>query len=122
MSIINIKRPIIVKVVVTEEFRKQLIEEAQSTAKRIEENIKQLESIPNYQPGPGHVKLEDLKKMKNDLVLKIKEFEQVKEGEELPFRVFEGSTELKIGDNFLQKMTKAEVVVKDWKVVEVREP
>lgn len=122
MSTISIKRPIVVKVVVTEEFRKQLIEEALNTVKKIEENIKQIESIPDTKAGSSQSKMEELKRMKNDLSLKIKELEQVKEGQELPFRVFEGNVQLDVGDNFLQKMTKAEVVVKDWKVIEIREP
>lgn len=121
MSFISIKRPVIVKVIMTENFRGQLISEAEITIADIKKNIEALEKIPQKIPAEGQLNLNDLKKLKDELEWKIKEFQQVKVDTELPFRVFEGTVDLKIGDNFLEKVTKAEVVIKDWKVIEIRQ-
>ncbi|MBI2251364.1 MAG: hypothetical protein HYU63_01170 [Armatimonadetes bacterium] len=134
MDSIEIKRPIVVKIIMTLEFKEQLINETVNTINQISENIKHIETIhdshadtKNEEPQSkspfqgGQMGLDQLKQLKQELEWKIKEFEAVKEGAELPFRVFEGSVQLKIGDNFLSKMAKAEVVVKNWKVVEIRE-
>lgn len=133
---IDIKRPVVVKVIMTEEFRKQLIQEARDTIARIEENLqhmekearKQIQAIEITNPQQASIltqqmetEKERLIRMRGELDWRIKEVEGVQVGAELPFRIFEGSVELKVGDNFLEKMSQAEVVLKDWQVVEIRQ-
>lgn len=128
MSLIEIKRPVMVKVIMTEKFRKEVIEEAEQTIKQIEENLKSLELRTSNTtfPSADHnqqmmVEKERLIRMKAELDWKIKEVQNVNIGAELPFRVFEGNVDIKVGDNFVTKISKAEIVLKDWEVVEVRE-
>ncbi|MBI2266845.1 MAG: hypothetical protein HYU64_17060 [Armatimonadetes bacterium] len=135
MSSITVQRPVVIKVIMTESFRTQLVGEAQETIKRIEESLKQMETtsrdyiktIDLQNPQQGSIlasqlesEKERLHKMRGELEWRIKEVEGVEEGVELPFRVFEGPVPLIVGDNFLDKVTRAEVVIKDWQVVEIR--
>ncbi len=120
MDSIDVKRPIMLKVIMTPDFRKQLIDEAKETIKRIDENlkaieesgVKQIAEIQEKDPDRAHkmkVQMEQdrdrLFQMKAELDWKIKEVENVDDGAELPFRVFEGSVTIKIGDDLLEKMS-----------------
>jgi len=135
MDSIDVKRPVTVKVVMTPDFRKQLINEALETISRINQNLKAIDENTAAQlVGVGQsdsertsaVKVQmaserdRMVQMKSELEWKIKEMENVEDGAELPFRVFEGTTTVRVGDNFLSKISNAEVVLKDWQVVEIR--
>lgn len=132
---ITVQRPISVKVVMTEQFRTQLLNEARDTLKRIDENLKVVDAeskkyittmdLQNPQQasalqGQYEAEKERLLRMKGELEWRVKEVEGIGEGVELPFRVFEGPVEVKEGDNLLERVTKAEIVIKDWQVVEIR--
>ena len=132
---VDIKRPVVIKAKMTDEFRKHLISEAMGTISNIEENLKQLEQqgrgevaaleLTNPQQAKAlsqnlEAEKEQLHRMKRELEWKIKEVEGVPTGSEMPFRILEGSTTLQVGDNFLEKMSQAEVVIQDWKVITIR--
>lgn len=136
MASIEIKRPVSVKVIMTGDFRKQLIEEAQQTITQINDNLQHMESetrkqITNLEiTNPQQASLmtqqfdsekERLTRVKAELEWRIREVEGIQDGAEVPFRVFEGSVSLNVGDNFLEKMSQAEVVIKDWQIMEIRQ-
>jgi hypothetical protein len=136
MSAIEIKRPVAIKVVMTSDFRKQLIAEAQETIRQINDNLKHMETESQKQisaleiTNPQQASLlmqqldsekEKLMRVKSELDWRIREVEGIQEGAEVPFRMFEGSVNINLGDNFLEKMSQAEVVIKDWLVIEIRQ-
>jgi hypothetical protein len=139
MDHIEIKRPVVVKVIMTDDFKRQLLSEIMEGMKRIEDNLKRIEAEEKAEPGeqskmPGFLEhsskgrmalLEEEKKqlarMKHDLEWRLKELQSIQNGAEMPYRAFEGSVQLKVGDDFLDKMSRAELVLKDWKVVEIRQ-
>jgi len=136
MSLVDVKRPVTVKVIMTPGFREQLIQEARETITRIEENLsrlqeethKQIVSLNISNPSQASMLTQELEtekerftRMKAELEWRIREVEGVQDGAELPFRIFEGSVTLNVGDNFLEKMSATEVVLKDWIVVEIRQ-
>lgn len=135
MDTIDVKRPVMIKVIMTEGFRKQLIDEAKATIERIDANLntieeegkKQIEALEESESEKAasmksqiELDRDRLFQMKSELQWKIKEVENIEEGAELPFRIVEGSINIKVGDDVLEKMSKTEIVVKDWKVVEIR--
>ena len=137
MPNVDIKRPVVVKVIMTEPFRAQLISEAQQSIKNIKENMDNMEMEARKQiattelSNPHQASMltqqldsekERLNQMRAELEWRIHEVQNVTLGTELPFRVFEGSVTIKEGDNFLEKMSQTEVVIKDWKVIEIRDP
>jgi hypothetical protein len=64
--------------------------------------------------------LDRLNQMKAELTLRMSQMENAQDGEEFPFRIFEGSVQVKVGDNLMEKVSKTEIVMKDWQVVEIR--
>ena len=131
MNSIEIKRPVAVKALMTESFRAQILKETEDTWKTHEAAFKQMESLYEQSKSSGAMKnlaiekqieLERarLSEIKNEMELKIKEFKSVPEGEEVLFRVIEGPVTVKQGDDLKQILTGAEIVVKDWKVMEFR--
>ncbi|MFH0802569.1 MAG: YlqD family protein [bacterium] len=137
MPALEIKRPVAIKVIMTDQFRQQLISEAMEAIKSIEDNLhhmdsetqKQIQAVETSNPNQASLltrqleaEKERLIRMRGELEWRIKEVENVQNGAELPFRMLEGSVQLKVGDNFLEKVAKAEVVIKDWEIIEIREP
>lgn len=137
MPALEIKRPVAIKVIMTDQFRHQLISEAVEAIKSIEDNLrhmetetqKQIQAVETSSPNQASLLTRQLETEKNRLIRmrgelewRIKEVENVQNGAELPFRMFEGSVQLKVGDNFLEKVSRAEVVIKDWEIIEIREP
>lgn len=135
MDSIDLKRPVILKVVMTPEFRQQLVDEADETIKRLDMNLKALEDEGIKQISALEVNnpdrasqmkkqmetdKEQLFRMKGELDWKIKEVRNVEDGAEVPFRIVEGSVRINIGDDILEKMSRTEVVIQNWKVVEIR--
>lgn len=137
MPVLEIKRPVAIKVIMTDKFRQQLISEAMEAIKSIEDNLHHMDSETQKQIQAVEVsnanqaslltrqleaEKDRLNRMRGELEWRIKEVENVQNGAELPFRMLEGSVQIKVGDNFLEKVAKAEVVIKDWKIIEIREP
>lgn len=136
MESINVKRIVAIKVIMTDDFRKQLVLEAEDVMRRIETNLKKMEedlndrrSSPEMEndalAGKMELQIEEerirLKNMRNELNWRIKMLEDVQNGTEVPYREIEGNVSFSVGDDFLKKMSRAEIVIKDWKVVEIRQ-
>ncbi len=137
MDCIDIKRPVVIKVIMTEEFREQLLNEAEETIARLDENLelmqaegkKQLEKLlesdlDNAKALKNQINYEKdrVAQMKSELSLRMTQLENAADGDEYPFRVLEGSVQVKVGDNLMDKVSNTEIVIKDWKVVEIRNP
>lgn len=135
MDYIDIKRPVLIKVIMTPEFRTQLMSEADETLAKLDENLKmveaegkkQLEKLVADDPDAAKTlksqltfEKERVAQMKNELSLRMTQLKSSEDGEEFPFRVFEGSVQVKVGDNIMDKVSKTEIIIKDWKVVEIR--
>ncbi len=133
MSRVTIHQPITVRVIVTDDFRDQLIAEARESIRKVDDNLARLgemtpesESADVEDPHEVEFHRQRLEKersrlyqMRKELEWRIKEAESIKNGAELPLHQVQGTIELKVGDNYLDKVS-TEVVLKDWEVVEVR--
>lgn len=118
MDTIEIRRPILIKVIITENFKKQMISESKEAVENIEKNLEALKSAPDS--ADKERQTEELARLKTNFLQKIKDFEGVEIGAELPFRNVEGSAHLKVGDNILEKITSTEVIIKDWIIQEIK--
>ncbi|NDD26805.1 MAG: hypothetical protein EB084_00860 [Proteobacteria bacterium] len=119
-SAIELRRPVDVKVIMSPGFREQLTAEARDTLARIDRNLSIIEGLPEPRDAQQETERARLLSLKAQLEWRMREVEGVEDGAELPFRSFEGTVTLAEGDDFLQKMGHAEVVLLDWKVVEIR--
>jgi len=133
---IILRRPVSVVAVMTETFRDQMIKEAENTLKRIEEDLRQIEtesvkyiasvSLQNPQQASSltqqmNEEKQRLKTTQVQLDKKIMELENIKNGTEVPFQTFDSFIEVGVGDNLYNKLNKTVVVIKDWVVIDIRE-
>ncbi|MEQ8186563.1 MAG: YlqD family protein [Candidatus Eremiobacterota bacterium] len=136
MQKIILRRPVSVMAVMTEDFREQMIKEAENTLKRIEEDLRQIEtesvkyiasvSLQNPQQASSltqqmNEEKQRLKTTQAQLDKKIMELENIKNGTEVPFQTFDSFIEVGVGDNLYNKLNKTVVVIKDWVVIDIRE-
>lgn len=131
---VTLQQPIAIKVIVTEDFRRQLVQEAEQSIQKIDDNLARLtdmtpESESSDQTDPHEVEFNRqriesersrLYQMRKELEWRIKEAQSIKDGAELPLQTVQGTVELAVGDNYLDKVS-TEVILKDWTVVEIRQ-
>jgi len=134
---IELKRVVMVKAIVTEPFKQNLVKELERAVANIDNQLSQMEERgKNY--------LEDLKKKglmqkaaafrhqiddeksrqsaaRSDMLLKIEEAKSLQLGTEFVQGPLEGPVTVKMGENLYKKVGGAEVVVKDGIIQEIRE-
>lgn len=133
---VELKRVVMVKAIVTEAFKDNLIKELDRAVKNIEMQETQIDA-------QGKSYLEDLKKKglmqkavsfknqieeeksrqaaaKADLMLKIEEAKRLTIGSEFVQGPLEGPVDVSVGDNLYKKVGGAEILVKDGIIQEIR--
>jgi len=133
---IELKRVVMVKALVTEAFKDNLIKELERAIKNMEGQVSQMDI-------QGRTYLEDLKKKglmqkaaafkhqmdeernrqaaaKSDLLMKIEEAKKLAIDSEFVQGPLEGPVKISIGDNLYKKVGGAEILVKDGIVQEIR--
>jgi hypothetical protein len=133
---IELKRVVMVKAIVTEAFKDNLVKELERAVKNLETQESQMEmQSTNY--------MEDLKKKglmqkaaafkhqleeersrqaaaKSDLTMKIEESKRLVLNTEFVQGPLEGPVKVGLGDNLYKKVGGAEIVVKDGIIQEIR--
>lgn len=133
---IELKRVVMVKAIVTEAFKENLVRELERAVKNLDAELQRME----FQ---GKKYLEDLKKKgmgqqfnafkqqltnertrqsaaKSDLLAKIEQAKVLELNTEFIQGPIEGPVEVAVGDNLYKKVGAAEVIVKDGIVQEIR--
>lgn len=131
---ITVARPVVIKAIVTESFKRLYTQELQTTIGRVEELIGQLEAqirrtelerqiSPQSRAIRQQLELERARQESARLELgaRLREAEGLELNAEFPQGTIDSFTEVKIGDNLFQKIGRTEIVVKDGIIVEVRE-
>ena len=129
-----IKRPVMVKVKVTEDFKQNMAAEAQENIKRLDTELKQLEfqekrmvvelekkNPPGISAAKQHVANEKQKRIqaRNKLMEQIKSIGKVAIGAEVVQGTLESYIEINTGDDWNEIMG-VEVVVCDNKIIDIR--
>lgn len=133
---IQLKRIVMVKAIVTEAFKENLIRELERAVGNLDAQSQQLESqSKNYMvdlKNKGQLQqLSNFKRQlseeraklaaaKNDLLKKIEDAKKLVIGSEFVQGPLEGPVDVKIGDNLYKKVGGAEIVVKDGVIQEIR--
>ena len=133
---IELKRVVMVKAVVTEAFKENLVKELERAVSNLETQASQMEEkSKSYMEGlrkKGLIsQLNTFKRQmqdekgrqaaaRSDLRLKIEEAKKLTLGSEFVQGPLEGPVEVKVGDNLYKKVGGAEVVVKDGVIQEIR--
>ena len=133
---IELKRVVMVKAIVTEAFKQNLVKELDRAAKNIDNQVSQMDlQSRNYMENlrkKGEVKqLNAFKSQlqqerakqtaaKSDLLMKIEQAKKLAVGSEFVQGPLEGPVDVKVGDNLYKKVGGAEILVKDGVIQEIR--
>jgi hypothetical protein len=123
-----------VRAIVTEAFKKQYLAELEDTAKRLESVIGQIDTqirrtelerqiTPQSRAVRQQLEIERSRQeaARMELAARIKEAEALELQSEFSQGTVESMVELNIGDNFFTRLGRAEVILKDGIVIEIRE-
>jgi len=133
---LELKRVVMVKAIVTEAFKQNLVKELERAIGNIDNQLNNMES-------QSKAYLQDLKKRgltqkaaafkrqfeeerarqsqaKADLTMKIEEAKRLTIGSEFVQGPLEGPVQISLGDNLYKKVGGAEVIVKDGIIEEIR--
>jgi hypothetical protein len=130
-----LKQTVLVKAIVTESFRQDLLQKLRAAIKEIDLGIEQLETQGRrYLLGMDSQNIQQMmavrqeieeEKRKQELVKaqlneKVKEVESLPLDSEYPQGTLEGLVEVKVGDDLFGKIARQEIVIKDGIIVEIR--
>ena len=131
---ITIARPVVIKAIVTESFKRLYTQELQAAIARVEELLTQLEAqirrtelerqiTAQSRAIRQQLELERARQesARLELQARLREVEGLELNAEFPQGTVESFTEVSIGDNLFQKLGRTEILVKDGIIIEVRE-
>lgn len=131
-----LKRPVIVKHVVTESFKQAALSEVSSTLEQIERNLEQMEfqgrrmiaELERQAPTQAVQMREELKRerqrqegLREELLAKQVQISGLELDSVFVSGTFEAPVQLNVGERFGSKMRQAEILVKDDVIVDIRE-
>lgn len=124
MDSLTVMHNVPVKVVMTESFRLQVVEQVRSSLAELDQESARLNEFKSQAAEADfrqrlEGELQRVAYQKQQLEWRIKEAESVEEGAELLFQTLPSLLQLKVGDNLQEKMG-VEVLLRDWKIVEIR--
>jgi len=124
MDSLTVMHNVPVKVVMTEAFRTKLVEQVRSSLAELDQESARLNEFLSQAAEAEfrqrlEAEMQRLSQQKQQLEWRIKEAESVEDGAELFFQTLPSILSLKVGDNIQEKMG-IEVLLKDWKIVEIR--
>ena len=133
---IELKRVVIVKAIVTEAFKENLIRELERAIRNLEdqatkiedqskayfENLKQKGMVQRANTFKQQLEDERARKIaaKSDLLMKIEDAKNLQLNNEFVQGPLEGPVEVAVGDNLYKKIGGAEIIVKDGIIKEIR--
>ncbi len=131
---ITISRPVVIKAIVTESFKRLYIQDLEEAIKRIDALVQQLASqirrtelertvTPQARAVRQQLELEHARQeaARVELEMRLREAQQLELKTEFTQGSVESLVEVKVGDNLFTKLGRAEIVVKDGIVMEIRE-
>lgn len=131
----QVKRPITVIALVTEAFKQQLITDIEESIQQVNNNIEtldaqarrylfQLQTADPAQMNAFRRQIDAEKArvegMKSELQGRLNEAQQLEIGSEFPRGTLDSYVDINVGDNLVDRLGRAEVVIKDDIIIEFR--
>ncbi len=131
---ITVVRPVVVKAIVTDVFKRQYLSELEDTVKRLDAVIAQIDTqirrtelerqiTPQARAIRQQLEVERSRQeaARMELATRMKEAEALELQSEFSQGTVESTVDLNVGDNFFTRLARAEIVIKDGIVIEIRE-
>jgi hypothetical protein len=137
MKSISLKRQVAVKAIVTETFKANASNEIQQSLQQMDLNLQQLEfqakraitDLEKQKPGPGEMdnlkaqieqERQRLLMSKNELLQRLNIIAQLELNTEFLQGTLDNYVTINVGENLYDKLSNAEIILKDGVVVEIR--
>lgn len=135
MAGIQVTRAIAVRAIVTEELKKELTDELQGLADETQRRIDAMDfearrylaelqrtNLTQAMAVRKQIEAEKSKHegAKKDILERIAEVEKLELGSEFPRMTLEGTVEIAAGDNLYDRLARAEIVIQDGIITEIR--
>jgi hypothetical protein len=134
MASIALQRPVVIKAIVTEAFKRLYIADLEEAIKRVDAIVQQidvqtrrfeLERQVNPQTRNLRQQLEMERSRQEatrmELQARLQEARELELNQEFIQGTIEGTVQVAVGDNLFEKISRTEIIVKDGIVLEIRE-
>lgn len=134
MASITVQRPVIIKTIVTESFKRLFVSDLEEAIKRVDAIMQQIEVqarrfelerqvTPQTRSLRAQLELERQRQeaTRMELQARLREAQELQLNTEFTQGTIEGLVEVAVGDNLFDKISRTEVLVKDGIVLEIRE-
>jgi hypothetical protein len=131
---ITVSRPIVIKAIVTESFKRLYVQDLQDAIKRVESLVEQLDTqirrselerqvSPQARAIRQQLELERSRQdaTRAELSMRLREAEQLELNSEFTQGTVEGTVEVGVGDNLFNRIGRTEIIVKDGIILEIRD-
>ncbi|MDD5091984.1 MAG: YlqD family protein [Candidatus Wallbacteria bacterium] len=132
-SSMTVMRKVLVKSIVTDELKRQLKMQMDNAMRNVTEILKNAEKQRKDITRPGtagpaeqqalysiDTEIGKLKRQLEELRQKQDEYAELKMGSEFMQGVVDSPCEMNVGDSFFERLSQAEIVLKDGEVVEIK--
>lgn len=135
MASITLQRPVIIKAIVTEAFKRLYVADLEEAIKRVDAIVQQIDvqarrfelerQVTPQQSRNLRAQLE-LERQRQEatrmeLQARLREAQDLQLNAEFTQGTIDGTVEVSVGDNLFDKISRTEIVVKDGIVLEIRE-
>jgi len=130
----TVNRPVVIKAIVTESFKRLYIQDLEEAIKRVNAIEVQLDSqirraelertvTPQARAIRQQLELERARQeaTRAELEMRLREAQQLELNSEFAQGTVESLVEVRVGDNLFTKLSRAEIIVKDGIIMEIRE-
>jgi len=134
MASITVQRPVVIKAIVTEGFKRLYIADLEDAIKRVETIVQQIDVqarrfelerqlTPQSRAVRQQLELERARQdaTRAELQARLREAQELQLNQEFTQGTLEGTVELSVGDNLFDRISRTEIIVKDGIIMEIRE-
>lgn len=134
MPSITVHRPVVIKAIVTEGFKRLYVADLEDAIKRVDAIMQQIDVqsrrvdlerqvSPQTRALRQQLELERARQEATlvELRTRLREAQDLKLNDEFTQGTLEGTVEVSVGDNLFEKISRTEIIVKDGIILEIRE-
>ncbi len=134
MASITVQRPVVIKAIVTESFKRLYVQDLEDAIKRVDAVVQQIDVqarrfdlerqvTPQSRAVRQQLELERARQeaTRAELGARLREAQDLQLNEEFIQGTIDGTVEIAVGDNLFDRISRTEIIVKDGIVLEIRE-
>jgi hypothetical protein len=134
MASITVQRPVVIKAIVTEAFKRLYFADLEEAIKRVDAIVQQIDVqsrrfelerqvTPQTRNIRAQLEMERQRQeaTRMELQARLREAQDLQLNTEFTQGTIEGTVDVSVGDNLFDKISRTEIIVKDGIVLEIRE-